>query len=80
VFIMADVDGDLQKSKKFMEAHKYDLPLFRTSGSPPAILFRGTLPTTTVINKKGEIVFHEQGVANYDIKKFEFFLRQLANR
>jgi len=80
VFIMADVDGDLQKSKKFMDAHKYDLPLFRLAGSPPTTLFRGTLPTTTVINKEGEIVFHEQGVANYDFKKFEMFLKQLASR
>ena len=79
VFIMADADGDLQKSRKFMDAHKFDLPLFRTAGTPPATLFRGTLPTTTVINKQGEIVFHEEGVANYDIKRFEMFLKQLTN-
>ena len=78
VFIMADVDGDLQKSKVYLDTHRYDLPLFRPSGQPPTTLFSGTLPTTTVINRVGEIVFHEQGVANYDSKKFEIFLKQLA--
>ena len=77
-FIMADADGDFIKSGKFMAVHNYVLPLFRSGGSVPGDFFSGTLPTTIVINKKGEIVFHELGVANYDTKKFEDFLKRLA--
>ncbi|MCW3119769.1 MAG: thioredoxin [Chitinophagaceae bacterium] len=78
VFIITDVDGDFNKSGKFMVYHNYQLPLFKTAGSIPGIVFSGTLPTTLVIDKKGKIVFREQGIANYETKRFEDFLKQLA--
>jgi thiol-disulfide isomerase/thioredoxin len=78
VFIIADADGNFDKSKKFMTTRNYNLPLFKAGGSVPESLFSGTLPTTIVVNKKGEIVFHEQGVANYETQKFEDFLKKLA--
>lgn len=78
VFLMADVDGNFEKSKTFMTNHNTNLPLVKAEVMIPANVFTGTLPTTLVINKKGEIVFHEQGVANYGTKKFEMFLMKLS--
>ncbi|MES1214967.1 MAG: TlpA disulfide reductase family protein [Bacteroidota bacterium] len=79
VFIITDADGDLKKSGKIIADHGYHLPLFKAGSAVPSTIFSGTLPTTLVVNKKGEIVFHEQGVANYDTKKFEEFLQKLAS-
>jgi thiol-disulfide isomerase/thioredoxin len=78
VFLMADVDGNFVKSKKFLANRNADLPLVKAEVVIPENIFSGTLPTTLVINKKGEIVFHEQGVANYGTKKFEAFLVELS--
>ncbi len=77
VFILADADGNFGKSLPFMNRHQYDLPVFAVA-SAGTDLFNGTLPTTTVINKKGQIVFHEQGAANYDTKEFIDFIKKLA--
>jgi thiol-disulfide isomerase/thioredoxin len=78
VFIMVDADADLSKSKLYMSGHQYNLPLYKTGVPLPASIFDGSLPTTLVIDKKGYIVFRETGAANYDIKKFNDFLKQLA--
>jgi hypothetical protein len=78
VFLMADVDGDLVKSGKFLTRRNADLPVVRAASVIPANIFSGSVPTTLVINKKGEIVFHEQGVANYGTKKFREFLAALS--
>lgn len=78
VFMMVDADGDINLSSKFMADHNYHLPVVKmVSGHSPG-LFSGTLPTTLVINKAGEPVFHEEGVANYETKMFADFLQQLA--
>jgi thiol-disulfide isomerase/thioredoxin len=78
VFIMADADGDLAASTAFLQTRNYDLPLYKAASNIHADLFAGTLPTTIVINKKGEIVFKETGAVNYNTKLFSDFINKLA--
>ncbi|HVZ97860.1 MAG TPA: TlpA disulfide reductase family protein [Chitinophagaceae bacterium] len=76
VFILADADNNFSKSLPFMNHHQYNLPVF-AAPSAGDDLFNGTLPATTVINKKGQIVFHEEGAANYDTREFIDFINKL---
>jgi thiol-disulfide isomerase/thioredoxin len=78
VFMLADADGNLEKSTAFMKRKKFDLPVYIPAGSVPEQLFRGSLPTTVIINKRGEIVFAHEGMANYDTPEMEKFLNELA--
>lgn len=78
VFIMVDADGDFNTSQAFMNTHNYDLPLYAGSGTSSG-LFTGTLPSTIVINKKGNIVFRETGAANYNTEKFIDFINHLCS-
>lgn len=78
VFIVADADGDLTTSAAFMQSHNYDLPLYKAASNIHTDLFSGTLPTTLIINKKGEIVFKETGAANYNTKQFAGFIQKLV--
>lgn len=77
VFIMVDADSDLYAAERFLRGHDYSLPVYRAA-EVPANVFGGTLPTTLVIDKKGNIVFRETGTANYNTPAFMDFLHALA--
>ena len=78
VFVLADIDNNLKRSDRFMKDHQYDLPVYEPAGIVPESIFQGTVPTTVIVNKKGEIVFSHEGMANYDTKEMERFLEELS--
>jgi thiol-disulfide isomerase/thioredoxin len=78
VFLMIDVDNELTKSEDFMKKNNYNLPIYAPVGSIPQELFKGSLPTTVVVNKKGEIVFFHEGMADYNSGKTEKLLNTLS--
>lgn len=79
VFIMVDADGDFPKSQNYMDKRKYKMPVYTMASSIPENLFKGSLPTTIVFDKKGRVSFHEEGAANYGSQKFIDFITQLKN-
>lgn len=78
VFIMVDMDNKLESSVAFMKKNKYDLPVHAPAGYLPEELFSGSLPTTVIINKKGEIVFKHEGMADYNSGETEKLLNDLS--
>jgi thiol-disulfide isomerase/thioredoxin len=79
VFIMVDADSDLAKAQKFLDKKKYNLPVYEVASTIPEQLFKGSLPTTIVFDKKGRISFNEEGAANYSNRKFVAFMEQLRD-
>lgn len=79
VFIMADADGNFDKSELFMRKRDYAMPLYRINGNFPESLFKGTLPTTVIFDKEGKMVFSHEGSADYGGSKVSDYLKQLAN-
>ena len=79
VFIMVDADGNFEKSQTYMNKRQYKMPVYHMASSIPENLFKGSLPTTIVFDKKGRIAFHEEGAANYGSQKFIDFIVKLKN-
>lgn len=79
VFIMIDADSNFEKSQTYMDKRQYKMPVYAMASSIPENLFKGSLPTTIVFDKKGRIAFHEEGAANYASQKFIDFISQLKN-
>jgi thiol-disulfide isomerase/thioredoxin len=77
VFLMVDADSDLLKAQAYMDRKKYKMPIFVAASNLPELIFKGSLPTTLVLDKKGRISFHEEGAANYASPKFVAFINQL---
>ena len=77
VFIMVDADANFEKSLSYMENRQYKMPVYTMASSMPENLFKGSLPTTIVFDKKGRVAFHEEGAANYNSQKFKDFIKQL---
>ena len=66
VFIFINEDDDAAKAETFLQNKGYTLPLMTSAGSIPAAIYSGTLPTTIVLSKEGNIVFKHEGLANYN--------------
>ncbi len=77
VFIMVDADGDFSKSQAYMDRKKYKMPVYAFASDLPEKIFKGSLPTTVVFDKKGRISFQGEGAANYASSKFINFIKQL---
>lgn len=78
VFLMADADGRPEQALLFLQKKQYNLPVCTATSNVPAFVAAGTIPTTVVLNKKGEMVYHHEGIADYTNDKFAAYLQQLA--
>nr|WP_197486550.1 TlpA disulfide reductase family protein [Mucilaginibacter sp. L294] len=78
VFLMADADGSPERASLFLQNKQYNLPVYAATTAVPANVSGGTIPTTVVLNKKGEMVYHHEGVADYTNDKFATYLQQLS--
>lgn len=77
VFLFINEDDDSTKAIQYLKNNNYNLPLCYRSGTIPAEMFSGSLPTTLVINKAGKIVLKHEGMAGYDTEKFINGLKEL---
>jgi thiol-disulfide isomerase/thioredoxin len=77
VFLTVDVGNNLNSSVAFMAKHGYTLPVYAAASVLPDKLVGNTIPTTIILNKKGQIVFKHEGVANYDDTGFAAYLDHL---
>lgn len=80
VFVMADADGNLQRSIPFLAKKNMDLPVYRPLGEPDPDLYKGTLPTTIVLDTAGRVLISHSGVGKYDTEKFYKMLDAHAGR
>jgi thiol-disulfide isomerase/thioredoxin len=78
VFLMADADGRPEQALLFLKKKNYNLPVYAATTTVPANISAGTIPTTIVLNKRGEMVYHHEGVADYTNDKFAAYLQQLS--
>ena len=79
VFLMVDADSDYKKAKKYMDRKKYSLPIYEPASSIPDFIFSGSLPTTIILDKKGNIVFNQQGAVDFSNPRIFAFLNSLSN-
>ena len=80
LFLMVDMDNKPEKSQKFMDKRKFDLPIYTPASSIPSILFTRSLPTTIVLNKNRKIVFKHEGTADYSNSEFINYIKELAEQ
>jgi len=78
VFLMVDVDSDYQKSKKFMDNKNFALPVYIPVSSISETLLDGTIPTTLIFDKEGNLVVKHIGAGNFSSKKVKEYLTKLS--
>lgn len=78
-FLTVNEDNDVAAAHDFLKSEKYSIPVYKTNGSVPAAIYAGTLPTTAVLDREGNIRLHHEGFANYGSKKFAEQIEKLIN-
>lgn len=79
VFLMVDVDGNIEKSTKWMKSKKFDLPVHVPDSEIPRELFAGSIPTTIIVDKQNNIVGRHVGAADYSSPEIIDLMTELLN-
>lgn len=77
-FILLSMDEDRQKAIDFMNERKFAMPYYFPASPLPSKLQSQYLPTTYVIAKSGQVVYKQEGIADYSSLNFAQWLRDLA--
>lgn len=70
VFLMVNLDDNPSLGKTYLKEKGFTVPFITPAGNIPGELYNGSLPTTVVLDKKGEIRLHHTGVADYSKDSF----------
>lgn len=76
-FVILEAEGNKAKATKFMQNKNMTLPLYYPAGSFPAEFFRGSLPTTVILDKQGNIAHITEGMADYSGQDIVDFLNKV---
>jgi len=75
-FIVASAE-DANIIQKFIADKGYTFPVYSIQSQIPNVMSYNTIPTSFLINKKGEIVLHHTGVAKWGGEKMEKTVKDL---
>ncbi len=78
IFILVDVDGNINASTAFLNKKNFTLPVYISASEIPKEYFSGSMPTTVILDKAGNIAFHHVGGADYTNPEVSSFIDKLA--
>ena len=61
-----------------MNKHQFTLPLYEANSEMPENLLGGSIPTTVIFDKNGQLVFRHEGAGDYSSAKVADYLLNLA--
>jgi len=70
VFLTVNLDDNTALGKAYLKEKGFTVPFLVPAGNIPGTLYNGSLPTTVVLDKKGEIRLHHKGLADYSKSSF----------
>lgn len=73
-FVMVSLDDDPQKAREFIDRKEFTFPVYTLSEGVPPQFQTSTIPTTFVVNPRGQIVVRKRGMAYYNTDKFRQLL------
>jgi len=79
VFIIMSLDKDPDTMYKYLENNDFTFPVYRTYDQLPGFFNAGSIPTSYLIDKKGNLVMKTVGIASYDTPEFRDYLDRLAS-
>ena len=77
VFVLLSFDKNFEDAVAYDKRKGYNLPIYKQASNLPAALKSSALPTTFIIDKKGNIAFTHKGMADYNTTEFKDLLKSL---
>ncbi|TCV05358.1 thiol-disulfide isomerase/thioredoxin [Sphingobacterium alimentarium] len=79
-FFLVEIENDIPGANKFLKQEDLTLPIVYPNSAIPQQWLSGAIPTTVILNKKGELVGREEGMRDYSAKTVEDFIQNLINQ
>lgn len=79
VFLTVNMDEQADAGKKYLKKENFSVPFLVPNGNVPSEYFSGSLPTTVVLDKTGQIRLHHAGMSDYSKDSFYEEINQLLN-
>ena len=79
VFLMVDVDSDLKGAEQFMNSRKFTLPIYIQNSNIPSSFLEGAIPTTVILDKRGNIDVLLEGGRDYTAPQMTQALESLLS-
>ena len=70
VILTVEVEGKSDKVAKFMNRKNLTLPVVYPNSQIPTDFFNGSLPTTIILDKKGNIAYRHEGMSDFVSQDF----------
>ncbi|NJI71755.1 TlpA family protein disulfide reductase [Sphingobacterium kitahiroshimense] len=80
VFLIVEIEGESEKANKFMTRKQLNLPVYYPNSQIPKEWLGGSIPTTLIINKHGEIATKHEGLADYSRQEVSDFIIELTKK
>lgn len=80
VFLMISLDKNFSKAKGFLKRKGFDYDVYHAQTEIPNDLRTGSIPSTFLINKNGEVAFTHMGMGNYNTDQFKGVIKKLKNQ
>ncbi len=79
-FIMLSVDDDFTKAIKIHQKKGFDFEIYQTPKGLPGMYYSQSIPTTFIIDAKGDLVFTHEGMGDFNTSEFKAYLNELKIR
>lgn len=76
-FVMLSLDQDFEVAKAFDKRKGYNFPIYAPGSNLPPMYQSSAIPTTYIIDAKGNLALTHRGMADYNNAGFKKFLRSL---
>lgn len=80
LFVLMEVEGNKAKAEKFWKDKNLTMPIYYPNGPIPSEFFQGALPTTVILDKKGNIAHVTKGMANYAGQNVVDFINEVRKK
>lgn len=77
VILTVEIDGKSEKALKFMQNKNLTLPVYFPQSAIPTEFLKGSIPTTIILDKKGNMAHKTIGMADYSGQDIIDFLNEL---
>ncbi len=76
-FIMLSVDDNFSKAIRFHKKKDFDFEIYQAPNGLPSMYYSQSIPTTYVIDGKGNLALTHTGMGDFNTSDFKAFLKEL---
>lgn len=80
VFLLVEIENNLDGANQFLAQEHLSLPIAYPNSNIPEEWLSGAIPTTVILNKKGELVSKEEGMRDYSAQSVTDYIQNLINQ